>query len=392
MLGATIESKERLFQIFLLFSLFFLFLIDGVSKYTRIYHGFIVSTPFRFLVLAVVVLFLLYSRSIFLKARNKLFLFLLFFCSILVGNVCTGIWGDASYYELFYLFLRYAAGLIFIIGASSVRPQLNFSKAFHFVFFINGCISLIGYFFDIRAFRTYGHIENATEGWVDDRFGFNGLLLEQNISSYFYAVALVNAYFLYRRNDISIIHFLICIMMSFLVGTKTLLVFAIFFGLSILIKGTNARLAFMSIFIFAGFFFFLSNDNPFKYITFQTLNVVTSFRLENFFERLYPKLIHMDFFESAFGIQCVNYKDCLVEFEFVDLFAFSGWFGSFIYLLIFFISCRVFTKVENGFAILLMFILLAAFSGHLFYDPTSMLYFSFLLIILNENAQLKKSA
>ena len=388
MLNSYVGNRECFFiKLFLIF-LFFTFFIDGVSKYTRIYYGFIISTPFRFFVLLVCVFFLFYSQSLFSKAKQKIFLLFLFSISIVIGSLLSGIWVNTSYLDLVYLTVRYMSGLVFIIAASSVTLVTGFSRKFHFIFLINVVISLLGYIFDIRVFRTYGHIESVAEGWIDDRFGFNGLLLEQNISSYFYAIGAVNSYFLYKRKDINILWLLLSFASCLLVGTKTLIIFVSLFILSIIIKNRIHRSVVIGAFSLGVLLFIFSNPHLLNFINYDLFNVVSSFRLENIYSRLYPKLSGLGWSEYMFGIQGAYYKDYLVEFEFIDLLVFSGVIGSLIYLLVFFHSTSSFFKVKNGKTILFLFMLVAAFSGHLFYDPTAMFYFSVLILIVNEHVNI----
>lgn len=379
-------SLSLIFYYCVMLSVMMIFISDAISKYTRVTYGFMISTPVRMMVLIILLLIALSSKRIIPKIYKNIFLLLVLMSSLISGMLLSGMWINDSFSDVVYMSSRYISGLVFLIIITSIDFRfLSFSKILHFVFFINIASSLVGYFTDARFLRTYGHIESISAGWIDERFGFNGLILEQNISSYFYFLCIINAIFLFKNKHIGLISLIISCVSTVLVGTKTLIALEFLAILAIIVNGYTTRiiLSVISIFSFVGCFFYFNVDVG-NLFTYDILNVATSFRLQHFFEKLYPKIVNLEPYEYIFGIQGSNFSEFLTEFEFVDLLSYFGVFGSIVYISIYLLCSKWVFKIKNGISIFIVLILGAFFSGHLFYDPTTMFYYSIFCVAMKE--------
>ncbi|MHB17660.1 hypothetical protein EBN66_16090, partial [Salmonella enterica] len=97
--------------------------------------------------------------------------------------------------------------------------------------------------------------------------------------------------------------------------------------------------------------------------------------------RLSPLLDGYDVFNLIFGFQISDYKEYLTEFEIVDMVSFFGVVITLIYLILFIYLCYIFGVNSNNKELVFNYALTISFisflSGHLFYDPISMIYTAF---------------
>lgn len=380
--------KKKLDNIFCRIMPFFVvlfYLADGVGKYSRSIGGDNVSLYFRLLFVLLVAFYVMLTAN---KILNSLVL-LLFLISILIsGYLLNGlVYNENDMLSSFYIAARYLSFFVLFLSCSIIKTK-KVAIVFFYIFLINAILAWLGFALDIELFRTYGHIRNIDEGWVDQRFGFNGLILEQNNATFFYIFGLCLSFYLWSDGRVNIIVLVFVIVSCFLVGTKSLWGATILITLSFVFKNGWIRHCFLIIFaLTVGFVVIIYAD----YISFDVVNYLLSGRLLSLTEKFIPIFlgnVQIDTF--LFGIQGGDYKRFLVEMDFIDFFSFFGLLGSVVVMIILY-SGLYFARVSlfNYGLIIMIVFLVSALSGHLFYDPVASFYFCFFIMACRELTALR---
>lgn len=340
---------------------------------------------------------------IFISLGNKIhqksiFLFILVFTSICLGMLFTVVNQDYSLTASTYMLIRYYSGIIFLTSAAitvlKVRDeQLIFnlnalSYIFIFIFLFNLVCAIFGYLFDLDTFKTYGYFlnESSMDAYYDSRFGYNGLIVEQNISSYFFFIGFVLIYFFMNLKRLFLFFYFLCVVIvSLLTGTKSLFIMSLMFFIYIVIKNNFIKYTMLfSLFLFI--FSYLIFKNKIGILSdFNFWNSILSNRLSYVYERFFIEKINLNVSNILFGNFYDDAKKFLVELEFIDLFNFLGVFGASTFLYIVYFTIKsAFDGLENrnGRAAIFIIIFASIFSGHLFYDPTSSFFFSYLILFI----------
>ena len=357
-----------------------LYLVDGISKYSRSIGGGNISLYFRLFFVLIVSLYML---SVAHKVLNRLLLFISLILLLVVGYLVNGVdYNEGDIVTSFYVAARYLSFFVFFLSCSLFKAK-NIIYALFCVFLINACLAWLGFLFDIELFRTYGHIRGIESDWVDLRFGFDGLILEQNNATFFYIFGLCISFYLWRNNIVSVPIVFFSIASCFLVGTKSLWGATILLSASFMIKNKMTRLLIMYFFVLlVCAFLILYGDH----LSFDVINNLLSGRLLLLNDRFIPFFwddVQID--TVLFGIQGGDYQHYLVEMEFIDIFSFFG-LGGFVIILcmlyygLFRLGCVLF----NYNFVMSIVLLVSAFSGHLFYDPVASFYFCFFVMACYE--------
>lgn len=373
-------KESVLFDYLWVFGLFFLFIVDGVDKYRRIDGGIRIALYFRALLLVSVFIYIIIKPKIIFKNYFWVGMLMIIIC-FAVGYLLVGMDMDNNFNESLYFFIRYIFFLFLLVISFSVEDTMFIGKAFFCLFITNCFLAWSGLIFNIELFRSYGHIKNITEGWVSSRFGYNGLLLEQNASTFFYSLGLASAYWLYSKKQISIIFVFIGFISCFIVGTKTLAAVAIILLFLAIVKNSYHRLFIFILFTVCSLTFWHNQlSNLLESISLSKLvNLLLSGRVRLFEANFLPIFKEIDFSGWLFGIQSIDPLKYLVELELFDLITFFGILGTAIYLTIFLTLSKTIISTPMGLEILLAVIFSALLAGHFFFDPSVALYYASIL-------------
>ncbi|EBL1414534.1 hypothetical protein D1D27_10285, partial [Salmonella enterica] len=217
-----------------------------------------------------------------------------------------------------FQFFKYISGLLVMYAFYTCTNKRILANTFFYVFIFNCLSAIISFIFDIEWMRTYGHIRDINDNFTDSRFGFNGFILEQNISTFFYVAGLYCTYFQVKYVGRSYIYLLIAIFGCLIIGTKSIFLSFLFIPAFLLIKQNNIKLLFFTL-VIAVVAVLLVGANIVDY---DILNEALSFRPYNYVNRLSPLLDGYDVFNLIFGFQISDYKEYLTEFEIVDMVSF----------------------------------------------------------------------
>ncbi|WP_120428656.1 O-antigen polymerase [Acinetobacter baylyi] len=342
---------------------------------------------------------------IFLSTRKNVqeksyLLFIMVLISISLGMIFTVIHYDFSLISSIYMLVRYYAGLVFLICSvitinnikdRNVESSLKvIGLTFIFIFFVNIIFALYGYFFDLDIFKTYGYFLNQSniDFYYDSRFGFNGFIVEQNISSYFFFIGFVILYFTYikKRSKLYLpFYTFFVLIISLLTGTKTLFAMSLFFIFFIFVEKSILRFLFLTLISFLSIFYIVIKDKFDILTNFDFWNFVLSNRLGFVWERFFSGGYKIIIPNMLFGTFYDDGSKFLVELEFVDLFNFLGLFGGVIYLFVVYLCVRAslsYLNYKNALSAIFIILIACFFSGHLFYDPTSSFFFSYLILFI----------
>lgn len=374
-------------------ALFCFYFLDAIDKLNRSLGDSKIAFIARMLVIGIMVCFFIFKPNILF--REKKILYFVFLLSLVIaGYLFSGIYENDSLGQSFYILARYLSFIIFIYYAhyclhnKSKNSFIFISRILAFIFLINCLLAWSGFFLGIEIFRTYGHIADIEAGWVDQRFGYDGFLLEQNNATYFYIIGLICCYWLYSKKRLNILWLLFGFISCFIVGTKSL--YAAVFLLSVLVLFKSKRSRILIFLTSSGLFliWLLSSTLVIDKLNFTLIDSVLSGRLSNYVLHVYPLLERVDLLQILLGFQGGDPKKYLVEMELVDLIIFFGLLGGGVYV---YISLKeIFSIVKDsdlklsivGISVILI---VSFFSGHLFYDPVSSYYFATLVLLVGLN-------
>lgn len=364
------------YQSMILCVLFFgLFVIDAISKYYR--HAYD-DTPSNIPRVA----FLLVCILIIMTKNNKKTITVVFLClsmSIIfsIGLILNDKIVNAELFEPFFQLFKYMSGLLVMYACYTCKNKKIISNTFFYLFIINCIAAIASLLLDIQWMRTYGHIRDSVGHLIDLRFGYNGFILEQNVSTFFYIAGIYCTYYQVKYLGRSKLYFIIAIISCSIIGTKAVAITLFMLPIFILFRHNNTKLAAIIFVAMASSYVLISTN----VITYDIANKMLSFRPYNFVNRLYPLLSDYDVFTLLFGFQISDYTKYLTEFEIVDMVSFFGVIITIIYLILFCYLCLLFvnsTKTkEISFNYIITIFIASSLLGHLFYDPISMIYASF---------------
>ncbi|HAS8663280.1 hypothetical protein [Salmonella enterica] len=356
---------------FIAASFIFMFFSEGYEKYERYYNNTNPSSYLRFVFVVIcffVCIFRIREKHIITSLYALFFIALWFSLGYFIE------YGED--YNSLYVLFKYISGIVILCACLSIRNKKIIGNVFFYLFIINCIISWSAFLFDIEWIRTYGHIRALDGSWIDTRFGYNGLILEQNVSTYFYIAGIYATYWQVRYNNKSKLYWLLTLSSLMIVGTKsvyiTFLLAPLFYFLRSCWQKVSvvvfSSLIAIPVLVYSGI------------LNYDTANSIFSYRPYNFNERLLPLLENYSLFDMFFGMQISDYKEYLTEFELVDLISFMGIISSIIYVstfltVIYYITLHISPR-ESALNFVFTCFVISVMSGHLFYDPISMIYFS----------------
>lgn len=374
-----------------------LFLLNFLSKFLKEICSVRIpvypSTVLKFLAVALLLIyFVMYLKT--KKFARYIYILILLFGIDLIIKSFQEISFDILYSRSYYFFKGIFLFLFFIAIKDLDKKDLE--KPIKILFFIgklNLLLILIGAAFDINLFQSYPHT---------DRFGYNGIMAEPGISSYFYILLTSIAYVRYRyQNDTYWITIFMLIATAFL-GTKSGYLFIgilIFIHLLYILKKTAYQISFVAVLLTTAI---LLKDKLIQI-------AINSF---NFGTYLYEKHGLITFITSKrdllledtigyisenwtvvqYMIGGMDFRKHRVEFEFIDVFLFFGLIGFFVYIIALkkmFLS----TKQKVLYVLFLLTVLLiSSLSGNLFFSITNSFCFVLVFIYLNKSLTVTKSA
>lgn len=383
------QNKKLTLNTFVIITLFFLplmFTADGISKYltvqgsdfTRI--SLLVRLLFEVSIITYLFIYIKKTKFIYLSA---LVLLLTFFVigQFLIENQDNFIENFISFNKYIFLFLSY---LFFQRLFSLKENQQDFIylmlKA---LFFTNIVFIFSGLVFDLKFFESFYD--------MDYRFGYSGVFLAGNESSFVLISMLGFLYFRAYYENGSKLFLLIALLASLLSGMKAVYLFVVlllFFHLVHKMKKIH-------------FVWFIPIG---IYITTQAIGYIQSEEFQTliaFFMRVVEEkgFLYMlmggrqEILANEFLVVLENWtflnffiggsmiEKYIIEMDLFDLILFFGAFGSLIYIYLFykiFIQKLIWHKFFTFFIVTIL--ALAFFGGHFLTSPTTAVYFSLVII------------
>lgn len=245
------------------------------------------------------------------------------------------------------------------------------------IILVNLFFVLIGFVFDIQLFHTY---QNG------NRFGFNGLFLNQVQPTYFYISCL---FIFYKKNNL----FLgLVILLGLMLGTKAIYVIFSFFIFVVAreLYVTNKKLKYRIMFLVSlGLLisliiaYLLFTSQIFSAIVRSEGLLTAFFSYRNVYLLDILREINTENFNVFFGT--ISLSDYRSEFSFIDIFLFLGLTGLVFYLIYLTYIFQIFVNSRLG-KIYFTFILITAFfSGNLFSFPVNCFMFILTIVVLDED-------
>lgn len=284
-----------------------------------------------------------------------------------------------------YFFSKLIFFFLFLIAIKDFKKE-SLEKTIRVLFLIakiNLIFIVIGFLFKIDIFKSYPYTV---------RFGFNGIISEPGISSYFYMLLSSVAYLKYIYKKGSLINLLLMCIGVFFLGTKSGLLFIaiiIFIHILILLKKNVYRLSFVAALIIS---FVVLKDKiisfainsfsfgPYIYEKHGLITFITSKRDLLFKDAIAYIQEHWNVLNYAIG--GIDLKKHRVEFEFVDIFLFLGIIGVLVYIII--LKKIFFHKKQDWLyiALFLTIILISSLGGNLFFSITNAFFFAVVFLYL----------
>jgi len=357
-------------------SLVLLYLLDGYDKYNRINDGVKHALYFRGVIQCLMLIYIIRLYSIHDKIVQLGFLLII---SYIVGFVLVGSKMDHSFISAGYFFVRYIYFLFAIVVSSHVKGLLLVGRTFFILFVFNCLLAWYGLLFDVQLFSSYGHLSPS----MKLRFGYDGLIPEQNIATYFYLSGLIISYWLYVKEHISLFVVVFGVVSCMIVGTKMLVISTIALVSCVLVKnGYKKQLITFFVIVLCTI---TSSSHWHAYFAnrhlFDLPGSLNSGRVYLIKTKLLPLISKLSLNGWFFGVQNPDPMRYLIEMELIDLLIFFGLLGTTVYLLIIYLIATKIRKAPCGIEVLIVFIITAFLSGHFFYDPAVAVYFSSVLIM-----------
>lgn len=375
-----------------------IFVVEIIAKTSNIYFD---SKLYRVSggVKLVFEIILIYSLVTNLKRQKFLIYPLSFLICYFIGHFSLGksfldLFSEWTFGNLYFLnsflFIFLFIANVEILGLRKETFPIVL-KIFEKVILVNSALILLGLLFEIELFKTYP---------LSTRFGYNGVFAKNGEVSYFYMILISILYYNIIVNQRkSILKFIFIVTTSIVLGKKVMIFYLVLLGLFHLFfvyKGKRIIKPVVLVVVMTGVYFkniiinVILNYSSFwanVHSEFGLLGALTSTRsllLQNSIEHINN---NWGLFNYFFG--GINYLQHKVEFDFVDIFLFFGFFGTTIYIL--FLKNYFFHKEDKIKNYILTLILICSFfSGGLFFSVSSMLilYIAFREISKVEEQQL----
>ncbi|MFW1887933.1 hypothetical protein [Acinetobacter johnsonii] len=384
-------SKANTYFLFWISALLIFLSAEILDKINRANGDLRTGVALKLIVVLLACVYIIFTS---IKRVNKKFFFSIVFFLMLIffGFIFTAINYNFNLNDSFYILLRYLSALVLIgfsVASIGYIDGIYYKKIgyfFFFAFLINALLAVYGYIFDISLFKTYGYFFNDVNesSYYDSRFGFNGLIVEQNISSYYNFIGFATAFFLFFKNRVTfslLLFFLIMFCFSILTGTKTLLLLCLMFYFFYFFKNGIFRV-FVVVAAFIVFIFYAYFKNLFYILgSFEFWDGLLSHRLSLLSTRDIGEYYLLNLLFGTYYDDPMNF---LSEMEFIDIFKFFGLLTGlfYIYILAYFLKDMK-KNISFEFMIPIYIIIFAsAFSGHLLYDPTSSFFLSYFILFI----------
>lgn len=330
----------------------------------------------KLLIFAGLILFSIYN----FKSHKRLLLSLGIVCLLAMVGWLTYM-QSFSLYELYIqikTLSRYCYPFLWLIFFSTLSSyQIESSiTGYRLILVINTILILIGIVFKVDLFNSYSN-----------RFGYDGVFYLANDASAFYFIGLVVLYYRVIKNKEwkSVLEFVLVIIGSLLLGTKTAFLFLFLFSIyhvyttkkykhGIVIMGVLLLLAIVSGML--GFFIDLAQKT-------DMLTSILSLRNELFMNRFLPLIESWHKFNYLFG--GANYLESYIQMDIVDVLILFGIVGGIFYLFIFFEE--FFYKQGNSYLLFVgcAYIVLGALAGHFYPSGVVAIYLALTSIYLKLN-------
>lgn len=252
-------------------------------------------------------------------------------------------------------------------------------KFFKWIILINAILILIGILFEVKIFQTYQ---------FDGRFGYNGLILSQGFTPFFYLCA-TTVFWVYRDKKMLLLLLLLCV----LSGLKGVY-FAEFLILSLLVissqkfnKSFKTIIFSILLITFATLLVRLLSSPIFVEVSESKglLSAIFSFRTDNVLEVF--SQINRDNFNIIIG--ALDMEVVRLEMQLFDVILFFGIIGLVAYILFLYMLNKKIVKGTVAKAFFITILALSALSGNLFYIPLSSILMFLVLIALYNNLNTK---
>jgi len=285
------------------------------------------------------------------------------------------------------VFARYFLFIVLIIffaefpkiNSKHLKKIIKFWEGF---LWLNNLLIILSFILGIAVFKTYS----------GGRWGFNGLFMASANSTYFYLIAIL--YFLtrYPKSYFKNILFWLTLIAAFIIGTKSLYLGVLLFGLLSLTTfkiSPPKKIIIMSSVVFLGAtsIFLLFTSDLFTKIIQQDgwVSAVFSYRDELFIEDTLPYL-KKNWGMLQYLIGGISDPFIRPQMEIIDLFLYFGALGMLLYLYIFFKNYFNFKMSFQQRAFFAVLFLVPVISGNFLYNASVPIYLVFLkLVILDHN-------
>ncbi|MGH1384890.1 hypothetical protein [Kordia sp.] len=380
-IAKIISSKSILIFAILLFALNF------VSKLCK--EVFSMSASFYpSTVLKLLAVLLLGIYFITFLRKDKLAKYVYILVGVFLIDVLIKVFNQEAFSVIIgksYFFSKLIFFFLLIIAIRGFKKE-SLEKTINVLFLIakiNLIFIVIGFLFKIDIFKSYPYTI---------RFGFNGIISEPGISSYFYMLLAIAAYLKYIYKKGSLINLLLICIGVFFLGTKSGLLFLAilaFIHILILLKKNIYRFSFVAALIIS---FVVLKDKiitlainsfsfgPYIYEKHGLMTFITSKRDLLFKDAIAYIQEHWNALNYVIG--GIDLKMHRVEFEFVDIFLFLGITGVLIYIII---LKKVFFQKKQDWLYIVLFltiILISSLGGNLFFSITNAFFFAVVFLYL----------
>lgn len=367
-----IFNHNTVLLLFLCLSLLFDF-IDKIYIYNDI--NFIkFNRILKLIFITYAVITSIYHFKVFYKNIKFVYITLLLLCVLFLLKG-----GNYNFYKM--EFLRYIIYLVsfpilyYVVKDRDSKTIFTLYKFLKYIIYINTILVLLGVIFDVHIFKTY----------KANRFGFNGLLLSQGFTPYFYLSASV--LFWYFKDKMALI---ITILIGLLSGVKGVY-FTEFMVLSLLVFFSDSLSRVFKIRAIAAIFIgFLSvtliilNLSPFKELlkSHGLLAIIFSHRIE-YANELFSVMTKENF---NILIGATKLEKVRLELQIVDVLLFFGALGLVTYL---YFIIHIYKMIKKNYvATILLFTTLttSVLLGNFFYIPFASILVTLTMLCLNEES------
>lgn len=276
---------------------------------------------------------------------------------ILKENLHSNILNGSIYYcyRFVYIFIFI---IIFDTIENRIKISINTLKIIEYLLFLNAFLIVIGSFFDIELLASYSNSK---------RFGSDGLFNKVNEVSYLYMIYIGSLYLNYIRSKSGFLKLLFIVFISFLLGTKTIILFLslLLIGHIFIVSNINRKLKLIMglILTFIIIFFKKIALIYFKIVPFWN-KLLDDYSITSLLFSKRDLLLERNLNYIDNNWQLINYfiggpyytsNFNITQMDGPDLFLFFGFVGLIVYLILFFKAFLI--KEENLIYNLLLFII-----------------------------------